>query len=261
MVQFVDPIHVEDPSECIFYHKMDLPGIGTVGGSWDLRGRFDDYVAKTDLSGKTFLDVGTASGFLSFEAEKRGADVVSFDMDDKRRQHFLPYRGHPCYDDKEAYYQQLNDGYQLWKNGYWLAHRTLGSKARLFHGDVYQLPTELGRFDVIIAGCIMMHLANPILALESISRVSADKIIIVDTIHPDEESRSAILQSRADDPGGHFIWWVYSLGLYREVFAMMGYDIVETTRDTYECCDYRDAEGNPETRPVQLTTLIARRRP
>jgi SAM-dependent methyltransferase len=260
MVKFVDPIPVEDASSCIFYHKMDLPGVGSVGGSWDLRGRFDEYVDHADFAGKSVLDVGAAGGFLSFEAEKRGADVVSFDMDDKRRQHFLPYKGHPCYDDKDAYYAQLNEGYQFWKNGYWLAHRALGSKARVFHGDVYDLPTDLGRFDIVMVGCIMMHLANPILALESISRVSSDKIIIVDTVHPDEEERVAYLQSRADDPGGHFIWFVYSIALYREVFAMLGYDLVGTSRGMYTCCDYTDADGNPESKQVQLTTLTAQRR-
>src|SRR5262245_57456709 len=104
LIKYADPIHATDLSDCFFYHKMDLPGIGVVGGSWDLRGRFDDYVDDADLRGKTVLDIGTASGFLTFEAERRGATVVSFDMDNKRRQHFLPYKGHICYDDKDTYY-------------------------------------------------------------------------------------------------------------------------------------------------------------
>ena len=68
-----------DLNECVFYHSMDLPGLGTVEGQWDLRGRFDEYIGGIDVNGKTFLDVGAASGFLSFEAERRGASVISFD--------------------------------------------------------------------------------------------------------------------------------------------------------------------------------------
>src|SRR6266404_270300 len=94
--QYAGPMHVADIRECYFYHVMDLPHVGTVGGAWDLRGRFDEYIGHADLAGKSVLDVGTAAGFLTFEAEKRGARVVSFDMDDKRRQHFLPYKGHIC---------------------------------------------------------------------------------------------------------------------------------------------------------------------
>jgi 2-polyprenyl-3-methyl-5-hydroxy-6-metoxy-1,4-benzoquinol methylase len=61
---------------------MDLPSLGTVNhfGSWDLRGRFDEYTGFVPIAGKTLVDVGSASGFLSFEAEKRGAVVTSFDV-------------------------------------------------------------------------------------------------------------------------------------------------------------------------------------
>ena len=76
--------------ECTWYHSMDLPGIGEVVGAWDLRGRFDDYVGHVALGGKSVLDVGTANGFLSFEAEKRGATVTSFDADRPERLEFQP---------------------------------------------------------------------------------------------------------------------------------------------------------------------------
>lgn len=239
---------------------MDLPGIGVVGGAWDLRGRFDDYVDSADLAGKSVLDIGTAGGFLTFEAEKRGAKVVSFDMDDKRRQHYLPYKGHICYEDKSAYTRDLNVGYQRWKNGYWFAHQCVRSNARMFYGDIYDLPVELGSFDVVIVGCIMMHLQNPIIALESISRVSADKIIVVDTVDVHQQDRFAHLESRAEDPSGHFIWWVYSVGLYREVFAMLGYDLVRVAQKYYTCNDYSNDVGQAVSNEVLLTTLTAERK-
>ena len=66
--------------ECSFYHHMDLPGPKEVGRGWDLRKTVDDYLGNFDFRGKRALDVGTASGFLTFEIEKRGAEVVSFDM-------------------------------------------------------------------------------------------------------------------------------------------------------------------------------------
>ena len=74
---FAAPRHVEGPDECFFYHTMELPGLGLVRGQWDLRGRFDDYVGGVGVEGKTVLDVGTATGFLSFEAERRGAACTS----------------------------------------------------------------------------------------------------------------------------------------------------------------------------------------
>ena len=62
-----------------FHHHMDLPGLKEVGKGWDLRETIDDYLGHFDFRGKRVLDVGTASGFLTFEMEKRGAEVVSFD--------------------------------------------------------------------------------------------------------------------------------------------------------------------------------------
>src|SRR6516164_8364027 len=77
---------------CFFYHVMDLPGIGTVGQDWDLRGRVDDYLGNIELAGKRVLDVGTASGFLTFEMERMGAEVVSLDADGPKCNFPLPFR-------------------------------------------------------------------------------------------------------------------------------------------------------------------------
>jgi 2-polyprenyl-3-methyl-5-hydroxy-6-metoxy-1,4-benzoquinol methylase len=74
---------------------MDLPGFGSVIGQWDLRGRFDNYTGRVPLAGRTVVDVGTASGFLSFDAEKRGALVTGFDADDVSRCQYGPARTSP----------------------------------------------------------------------------------------------------------------------------------------------------------------------
>jgi hypothetical protein len=178
-------------------------------------------------------------------------------MDDKRRQHFLPYKGHICYEDREKYIQQQNEGYVAWKKGYWYAHRALGSQASVYYGDIYNLPVGLGKFDVVIVGCLLMHLANPIQALESISRVSGDRIVVVDTVDTNNNDTVLHLEGRADNPGSHFIWFVLSIGLYREVFAMLGYDIVSCDQKLYTCHAYG---GDQPTRNVLLTTIVARRR-
>src|SRR3981081_1232666 len=85
-----EPRRIESPANCFFYHTMDLPGFGEVRGHWDLRGRFNEYIGGVDLTAKSVIDVGAATGFLSFEAEKNGAArVLSFDIADPRQQDFL----------------------------------------------------------------------------------------------------------------------------------------------------------------------------
>ena len=67
--------------DCWFYHSNRLPGLGPVTGQWDMRGKVPEYTGNINLSGRTFLDVGAASGFLTFEAERLGASVTSFDAE------------------------------------------------------------------------------------------------------------------------------------------------------------------------------------
>ena len=71
-LKFEESRRVESLNECFFYHTIELPGFGLVRGQWDLRGRFEEYVGGVDVSNKSVLDVGTATGFLSFESERRG---------------------------------------------------------------------------------------------------------------------------------------------------------------------------------------------
>src|SRR5205085_9558276 len=145
---FAAPRLVESPDECFFYHTMELPGLGVVRGQWDLRGRFDEYVGGVDVSNKSVLDVGTATGFLSFEAERRGASrVVSFDMSDVRQQTLLPFKDKLYYRDRERWAELYGAEMERWKNAYWLSHRLLGSRAEVFYGSVCEVPLELGRCD------------------------------------------------------------------------------------------------------------------
>ena len=70
-------------TDCRFYHSIELPGIGLQQGYWDLRGGYDDYFGGQDFSGERMLDIGTSSGALAFEIERRGAsEVVAFDLDE-----------------------------------------------------------------------------------------------------------------------------------------------------------------------------------
>ena len=85
---------------------MDLPSLGLIHGHWDLRGRFDDYVGGVAVTGKSVLDVGCATGFLSFAAEERGASVVSIDMSDVKQQTMLPFKDKLYFQDREKWAQE-----------------------------------------------------------------------------------------------------------------------------------------------------------
>ena len=230
-VAFAAPRHIERLEDCYFYHTMDLPEFGLVRGHWDLRGRFNEYVGNVDVSGKSVLDIGTATGFLSFAAERNGARrVLSFDMSDVRQQHFVPFAS----SDRSSPRSIASYAHEIeqWKNAYWLCHRRLASRAKVFYGDVYDLPSQLGDFEVTIVGSILEHLRDPVSALESIAARTRETLVIVTPVLESEEPM-ARFEPRTSDPEQDFTWWTYSIGLYRELLGILGFEIQRMTTAQY----------------------------
>jgi hypothetical protein len=106
------------------------------------------------------LDVGTASGFLTFEMERMGAEVVSLDADSPKCSFLLPFKDQlftTNRDEWEASYGRFLD---RMNDGYWLAHRLNKSKAKMAYTNVYSIPQELGQFDLAVIGQFLVHLST-----------------------------------------------------------------------------------------------------
>jgi SAM-dependent methyltransferase len=244
-----EPRLVERLEDCYFYHTMELPGFGVVRGHWDLRGRFEEYVGGVGVDGKSVLDVGAATGFLSFEAERLGASrVVSFDMSDVRQQAFVPFKDKLYTRDPARWAAQYGAEMETWKNAYWLCHRLLSSKAEVYYGNVYALPLELGEFDVALVGALLEHLSDPVAALISIARLTRETLVLVTPLIQTDE-RIARFEPRADRPDADYTWWTYSVGLYREVLDILGFRIEKISHENY----FHEYEKRFEERP----TLVA----
>lgn len=173
---YAQPRHVPSIADCTFYHTMNLPGHGTVEGHWDLRGGVDNYLGHANFAGKRVLDVGTASGHLCFEMEKRGAEVVAFDLAVDELWDFVPF----IHQDAEETRAKVKPWLRKLHNGFWLAHAAMGSKAKVCHARVYEPPAKLGKFDTALLGSILLHLRDPMLALERIADLVTDTIIVTD---------------------------------------------------------------------------------
>ncbi len=233
LAPLAEPRYVDSLEDCFFYHTMDLPGFGEVRGQWDLRGRFDEYIGGVDLAGKSVIDVGAATGFLSFEAEKRGASrVLSFDIGHARQQTFLPFKDKLYSRDPARWAEQYGAEIEQWKNAYWLCHRLFDSRAEVYYGNIYDLPAALGQFDVAIVGSVLEHLSDQITALASIARLTKETMVVITPLLQTQE-RLASFQALADNPEYDFTWWIYSEGVYREVFKMLGFSIKAITSGQY----------------------------
>jgi SAM-dependent methyltransferase len=249
---YAEPMAVSGPEECDFYHTLELPISGLHHGQWDLRGRFDDYTLGVPLAGKTVLDVGTASGFLSFEAEKRGATVVGVDALSAAQWERLPFAQSLWFRDRPAWDASHTEYLDSIKRSYWLAHRELESRACVYYGDAYDLPESLGSYDVVIVGQILVHLRDVIRALTSVSRRCVDTLIIAEGMILSDEPTSVLL-GRAEVPEQNHSFWFHSVGLYREVLGMLDFRLIAEETLTYTC----NVPGNAEQTPI--TTLVFRR--
>src|SRR5206468_2664779 len=70
---------------------------------------------------------------------------------------------------------------QRLKNGFWYAHSEFDSKSRVHYGSAYDLPDELGRFDVATMCAVLLHNRDPLKIIENCC-ARADTVVIADMI-------------------------------------------------------------------------------
>jgi hypothetical protein len=241
---YAPPRRVEDPRDCHFYHSMELPGLGTVPGEWDLRGRVDAYLGGLDPRGKRVLECGTASGFLCFEMERRGAEVIGHDASEERGLDAVPFAGR----DHAAIAGEHRAFLRRSKNAWWLAHRLLGSRARVVYSSIYAIPPSLGPVDVATFGCILLHLRDPFEALRNGARLARETVVVTERLSTGSPFLRGLetlgappavvaLAARAPlrflpDPrtgGPDLTWWALGPALVRRWLAILGFAEARTT--------------------------------
>ncbi|MGO9007748.1 MAG: class I SAM-dependent methyltransferase [Beijerinckiaceae bacterium] len=223
-----------DRSDCFFYHSFDLPDGTEIVGDWDMRGKFDKYVGNLDLSGKRVIDFGTASGFLSFEAEKRGASVTSFDADSTARYCRLPHTPSRYTHNREEAIAQDDRWLDAVKNSYWYMYNVLGSQNRVFYGDLYNLPREIGTFDVAVLGQFLVHNRSGIDVLEAVAAKTERYLVITEGLWDIEEPGARFI-GRASAPEDFYSNWLFSPSFFFEVVGMLGFQCKSFERHSFRC--------------------------
>jgi hypothetical protein len=231
--KFVDPIRSDDPAQCQFYHKMFVPGHGEVGGQWDLRPCIKEYLGNYDFAGKRALDVGAAAGFLSFEMERQGAEVVSFDMESGAKWDVVPQKKVRA--DPAGYMRMLVEGDRKLKNAYWFAHARLQSKAQVFYGDIYTLPQALGHFDVAVMAMIISHLREPFQAMYSVSQL-CDTLIVTNPVYPGKAALASFVPTVEN--GIAEAWWIPTAKCFRHMLEVIGFEVIREV-ESKPTCDVR----------------------
>jgi O-methyltransferase len=163
---------------CEWYHTFELPDGEIITGAWDLRGGEEAYLGETEFLGRRVLELGPASGYVTFHMERQGAEVVALDAGADAPVAVLPVGGSDM-SHEQAKVMATVDRLQ---NAWWYMHRRYRSSAAMVRGDVYDLPADLGRFDVSVFAAILLHLREPWGALSQAAARTTGRIVVTDLV-------------------------------------------------------------------------------
>jgi hypothetical protein len=246
---YSEPRNISNLQDCYFYHTMDLPAIGRVDGNWDLRPKLKEYLGSVDFKGRRVLDVGCASGVLSFYMEKQGAEVVSFDLDKNGDWDMVPFAKWEQFAhvvvDRKVIIDRLN-------NAYWLAHRLLGSKAKVVYGGVYAIPAAIGPVDIAVYGSILLHMRDPFLALQNGLRLTTQSVIVSEVLRGQRQKTvepflELLPDAKTVEPKD--VWWDIRPEWVVRSIGVLGFEDVKINYHTQ----------NYEGREIELYTIVGKR--
>ncbi len=208
----------ENPDDLIWYHTVDLGGGVFTKGIYDHRPYLDRYGIPADLRGQTVLDVGAASGYFSFEFERRGAAVTATDLPRWMDHDFAPkYESDLAPAAAEHY---LRDPFLYAKA------RRQSSVVRK-EINIYDLsPETVGTFDLVFCGSVLLHLTDPVRALwrlRSVTKKGGTTLLA-----------TAIYDDPSPDPRAVFVgnekaftWWLPNRLCFEMMVRSAGFEAIE----------------------------------
>ena len=210
----------------LWYHTIELaPGVVTPGW-FDLRGLVG-RLPWPDVRGKRCLDVGTYDGFLAFELERRGAsEVVALDIPNHEDWDWPPdVRARGADELKLLAGPEKGVGFRV-------AKEALGSAVEKVNMSAYELSAErVGTFDVVVCGSLMLHLRDPLRALECIRSVCGGEFMSTEEVDLGltvRHRRRPI--ARLNGSGPQLQWWVPNAAGHRRMVYAAGFEILKTMR-------------------------------
>jgi len=224
---------VKNVSECDFYHSLDLKTGETVEGAWDLRNNVHGYLGNVDFDGKRVLDVGTASGCLTWEIERLGGTSVGVDLEIDAEWDVVP--SYDTEKDKSGT-EVRREAVRRLHNSWWYAHAANKSKAKVFYGTAYTIPDELGTFDIGVFGSILLHLRDPFHALHRGLRLVKETAVVTDMLGDAPKGMGDPMVKFVPTPGKvGYAWWQLSPAAVVRMLNVLGFGQTKVAYHTAKC--------------------------
>ena len=208
-----------------WYHTINLPDGSCTAGIFDTRATSTRLPWSDRLRAGRCLDVGTCDGFWAFEMERRGAaEVVAIDV------------GHANDVDLSWEARRAADAVARTPGSthagrrFALARQALGSRATRVECSVYDLDPALhGQFDLVLVGTLLIHLQDPIRALQRVRSVCKGELLLVECVDArlDLPGRRAAAARLSPAPGQ---WWRANTAGLTQLLERAGFDVVSVSR-------------------------------
>lgn len=210
---------LEQAKQIGWYHTLELTPEFTTDGMFDMRPHVSEYGLPERLDGQRVLEIGTWDGFWAFELERRGAQVVALDIEDEADLDYPPRRRPKAFPE-----QHRGEGFRI-------AKELRGSSAERVVCNLYDAtPENLGTFDLVFCGSVLIHMRDQLLALERIANLSHDRFISAEeydrrlSLYPGAASRY-----RADRDAA-IVFWLPNKRAWKRMIWSAGFDEVKATR-------------------------------
>jgi tRNA (mo5U34)-methyltransferase len=235
-----------DLSDYFWYHTIDLGDGLVTPGTYDYRFSLEQFRFPENMTGMRVLDVGSGTGFFSFEFEKRGAEVTSVDLpsmacldrfpgetleqtirkvEGMMREHSLlsteqkkQIFGSDAL--KELYRTHLDGPFQF-------CHSRLGSRVVRRYSTVYEVSAEklgLGEFDLVFIGDVLLHTVNPLQALAAVAALCRGTLVVSQALPETSETRPMMLYVGGGEPGEDEVtWWWPNLPCFEQMLRKLGF--------------------------------------
>lgn len=208
--------------ELDWYHTFELPGGIVTPGLFDLRSVVPELPIPASLAGMRCLDAASSDGFFAVELARRGAaEVVSVDLDDASRQ---DWQRRPA----ERSARAAGSGRAA--RAFALVCEALDVEAIRLDRSLYDLSADdVGTFDFVFLGNILLHLADPARALRALHAVTRPDGVLLSfeaislpmtLLHP----RTPAAQLWHDDDAR---WWTPNLAGHRRLLHAGGWEVTD----------------------------------